>query len=112
MELKTITGGWLLLTLAGATAACSGADDAPREATAGVAQAAVADPIAFCQASGLNVIIGTPNDDILQGTAEADCIVALEGQDTVNGLGGNDVIFGSAGDDVIDAGDGNDQLFG
>src|SRR5689334_4604407 len=28
-------------------------------------EAQVNDPIAFCRASGLNVIIGTPNDDVL-----------------------------------------------
>ena len=58
------------------------------------------DPVAFCRASGLHVIIGTSNNDVLTGTSGADCIVGLGGQDTINGLGGNDIIFGGDGDDV------------
>src|SRR5262245_57911942 len=68
--------------------------------------------IALCQASGLNVIIGTSNNDTLNGTANADCIAALGGQDTVNGLGGNDRIFGGDGDDTLNGGPGNDDISG
>jgi RTX calcium-binding nonapeptide repeat (4 copies)/PQQ-like domain len=76
------------------------------------AAASVTDPVAFCRASGLNVIIGTSNNDTLNGTSRADCIVGLGGQDTINGLGGNDIIFGGDGDDVINGGDGDDIIFG
>ena len=44
---------------------------------------------------GPNIIIGTPQDDELQGT---------DGDDEIYGLGGNDNIDGGAGDDVIDGG--------
>src|SRR5438552_4455538 len=74
--------------------------------------ASPADPVAFCRASGLNVIIGTSNNDVLNGTNGADCIVGLGGQDTINGNNGNDIIFGGDGDDIIDGGNGNDQIFG
>ena len=44
---------------------------------------------------GPNIIIGTPQDDELQGT---------DGDDEIYGLGGNDDIDGGDGDDVIDGG--------
>jgi hypothetical protein len=71
-----------------------------------------ADPVAFCRASGLRVIIGTSNNDTINGTAAAECIVGLGGQDIINGNGGDDIIFGGDGDDTINGGDGNDQIFG
>src|SRR5581483_5797482 len=58
------------------------------------------DPIAFCRASGLNVIIGTQNNDVLNGTPGADCIVGLGFQDTINAGGGDDIVFGGEGNDV------------
>jgi hypothetical protein len=70
------------------------------------------DPVAFCRASGLNVIIGDSNDNVLNGTAGSDCIVGLGGQDVINGNGGNDIIFGGDGDDIINGGNGDDQIFG
>jgi Ca2+-binding RTX toxin-like protein len=70
------------------------------------------DPVAFCRASGLNVIIGDSNDNVINGTAGSDCIVGLGGQDTINGNGGNDIIFGGDGDDVINGGAGDDQIYG
>src|SRR4029079_6352914 len=53
--------------------------------------ASPANPVAFCQASGLNVIIGPPNSDTLNGTAAADCIVGLGSRDIINGNGGDDI---------------------
>jgi Ca2+-binding RTX toxin-like protein len=70
------------------------------------------DPVAFCRASGLNVIIGTQSNDTLTGTAQADCIVGLGAQDTITGGLGDDLIFAGEGEDVVRGGDGNDQLFG
>lgn len=67
---------------------------------------------ASCCPAGTNVIIGTPNNDPLNGTAAADCIIGLGGQDQINGNGGNDFISGGEGDDVIDGGSGNDRLYG
>ncbi|NER23393.1 MAG: DUF4347 domain-containing protein [Symploca sp. SIO1C2] len=48
-------------------------------------------------------IYGTPNSDIIQGTANAD---------QINGLAGNDILYGNGGDDNIDGDEGNDILFG
>jgi Ca2+-binding RTX toxin-like protein len=48
-------------------------------------------------------IVGTPGDDLLNGTPEPDHI---------QGLGGHDEILGREGDDVLDGGEGNDELFG
>src|SRR5262245_31272157 len=98
-----LAGAWL------ASAAMIGCADTGQDPISEVARAETFDPIAFCNASGLNVIIGTPNNDVINGTAGADCIVGLGGQDTINGLGGDDTIFGGDGNDVIDGGDGNDQ---
>src|SRR6188768_4503671 len=72
--------------------------------------AQITDPVAFCNASGLNVIIGTPNNDTLTGTNGPDCIAGLGGQDTINGLGGDDILLGGEGNDVINGGDGNDTV--
>jgi predicted extracellular nuclease len=57
-------------------------------------------------------IIGTPGDDVINGTNGNDVIVAMGGNDTVNGGNGNDVICGNAGDDTINGGNGVDSLFG
>src|SRR6188768_4497144 len=74
------------------------------------AQSTITDPVAFCNASGLNVIIGSPNNDTLTGTNGPDCIAGLGGQDTINGLGGDDILLGGEGNDVINGGDGNDTV--
>src|SRR6476660_335365 len=88
---------------------CSEGDDLIAEAQSGLT---AAQEIAFCRSSGLNVIIGTSNNDVINGTAGADCIVALGGQDTINAGGGDDIVFGGDGDDIINGGDGNDILNG
>jgi hypothetical protein len=65
-----------------------------------------------CCPAGTNIIVGTSNNDTLNGTAGSDCIIGKGGQDTINGLGGNDFISGGDGDDVISGGPGNDVIFG
>ncbi|HEY3477198.1 MAG TPA: ExeM/NucH family extracellular endonuclease, partial [Anaerolineales bacterium] len=57
-------------------------------------------------------MIGTPGDDVINGTNGRDVIVALGGNDTINGRNGNDVICGNGGDDTINGGNGDDLLFG
>ncbi len=57
-------------------------------------------------------IIGTPDPEVINGTAGNDVILAGNGDDTVNGLGGNDIICGGNGNDTINGGDGNDLLDG
>ncbi len=58
------------------------------------------------------VVIGTPQDDVLTGSAGADWIYGLEGNDSITGLSGNDTINGGAGDDVIDGGADDDTITG
>ncbi len=61
---------------------------------------------------GLNVIVGTDNNDTLNGTEGPDCIIGLAGNDTVNGLQGDDVLFGGRGSDVLHGHVGADSVFG
>ena len=62
--------------------------------------------------SDYNKIVGTVEDDILQGTSSDDLIFGLSGDDIISGLDGNDCIFGGDGDDVIYGNDGYDTIFG
>ena len=57
-------------------------------------------------------IVGTAQNNVLNGTTGADVIVGLGGADTINGLGGSDVICGGDGPDVVYGGDGNDWING
>jgi hypothetical protein len=82
------------------------------EARTAALQATPGDPVAFCLASGLNVIIGDDGPNTLVGTTGDDCIVGLGGADSIRGNGGNDIIFGGDGDDTIVAGGGSDLIFG
>ena len=50
-----------------------------------------------------NPISGTPNNDILRGTASAD---------QIDGFAGSDILYGNAGNDAIDGGDGDDIVYG
>ena len=59
-----------------------------------------------------NMIMGTPEDDILTGTSQADLIFALGGDDIVLGDKGNDCVFGGEGDDILFGNEGNDNLVG
>jgi|GEM_PF-5849683 len=53
-------------------------------------------------------VLGTNNDDILNGTEDAELIEGLEGNDALNGLGGDDQLDGGPGADVMSGGSGND----
>jgi len=57
-------------------------------------------------------IIGTVEDDLLNGTPGPDVIHGLSGNDTINGLGGDDVLCGGRGNDKLNGGEGNDTLLG
>ena len=63
-------------------------------------------------ASYYNMIMGSPEDDILFGTNVADLIFAEEGDDIILGAKGNDCIFGGDGDDIIFGNEGSDNLTG
>ena len=60
----------------------------------------------------VNVINGTPGDDVLVGTSGSDTINGLAGNDDISGGFGNDFIFGGDGDDILDGGPGDDTLDG
>ena len=61
-------------------------------------------------------LIGTPNDDVLDGALGNDTIAGGDGSDTLSGgLRGDDVIDGGAGDDRftgVGSGNGSDRLTG
>ncbi|MBE9122306.1 hypothetical protein IQ269_16215 [Tychonema sp. LEGE 07199] len=57
-------------------------------------------------------ISGTPNNDILRGTAADDQIDGLAGSDRLYGDAGNDTINGRDGDDIVYGGNDNDLLRG
>ncbi|TPW07435.1 MAG: calcium binding hemolysin protein, partial [Acidimicrobiaceae bacterium] len=55
---------------------------------------------------------GTPEADVLSGTALSEAIQALAGDDVVSARAGNDTVDAGDGNDVIYGGDGNDTLHG
>jgi Ca2+-binding RTX toxin-like protein len=55
---------------------------------------------------------GTPEDDLLLGTAGQDVLRGLAGNDTVKGRGGDDLLEGGKGSDVLFGGLGDDDLRG
>ena len=60
-------------------------------------------------------IVGTPGDDVapaLIGTSEEDVIEGLGGIDRIMGLDGNDIMYGGDGNDVMDGGAGADTYAG
>ena len=57
-------------------------------------------------------IVGTDDNDVLNGTPRADVIVGLRGNDTINGMGGDDIICGGLGLDQLSGGEGDDKLLG
>lgn len=61
---------------------------------------------------GGEIIIGTPDDDTLEGSSGDDIICGLGGNDTINGAGGHDVLVGNGGNDAINGEAGNDLLLG
>lgn len=67
------------------------------------------DNVACCP-PGINVIVGTSNNDVLTGTPGRDCILGRNAQDVINGGGGDDIISGGEGDDQISGGSGNDVI--
>lgn len=61
---------------------------------------------------GSLTITGTPNVDVLVGTAANETINALGSNDTVRAGGGNDIVNGDAGDDFLRGQTGNDTING
>jgi uncharacterized repeat protein (TIGR01451 family) len=57
-------------------------------------------------------IVGTPGDDVIQGTSHADSIATGPGNDQVFANGGNDLVCTAGGFDFVDAGSGKDIVIG
>ena len=52
--------------------------------------------IQFLDGGALNIIVGTPGNDTLNGTAQDDLMLGLDGGDILNGGAGNDILVGGA----------------
>lgn len=57
-------------------------------------------------------IVGTNNNDFIQGTSGPDVICGLGGNDWINARGGADIVFGGRGNDTIRGANGPDVLYG
>ena len=57
-------------------------------------------------------LIGSIENDSLNGTPETDLIVGFSGNDTLNGNEGGDLIYAGRGNDLVLGENGNDILFG
>ena len=68
--------------------------------------------ISVVVANALDIINGTPFDDVLVGTNYAEVINGLAGNDVLYGFDGDDVLNGDDGDDYLDGGAGRNNLSG
>jgi Ca2+-binding RTX toxin-like protein len=59
----------------------------------------------------VNQVIGTEDDDMLQGSADVDHMVGAGGNDQLHGQEGDDIIDGGEGDDFLYGGAGDDRIF-
>lgn len=59
-----------------------------------------------------NFLIGTLNNDTLEGSDDDDILLGLTGNDDLNGNAGNDLLFGGQDNDTLKGGGGNDFLNG
>jgi Ca2+-binding RTX toxin-like protein len=62
--------------------------------------------------TGVEVLYGSPGDDLLAGTGIDIKLYGRAGNDTLIGGAGHDSLFGEGGDDVLDGGPDRDQLYG
>jgi Ca2+-binding RTX toxin-like protein len=60
----------------------------------------------------LMIINGTPQDDLLNGTADPDSIYGLAGNDILNGGDQYDYLYGDEGNDTLNGDAGRDSLYG
>jgi Ca2+-binding RTX toxin-like protein len=56
--------------------------------------------------NGIEVVSGTPYDDIITGDGDANFLWGAAGNDQIFGLSGDDDLQGDAGDDMLDGGEG------
>ena len=81
----------------------------------GVTPGAQSDPVVVADPSGRRhtcTVIGTDDDDVLEGTLIDDVFCGLGGDDVITGGAGDDVVLGGPGDDTITGGPGADRLYG
>lgn len=57
-------------------------------------------------------LVGTEDDDVINGSSGRDVIAGLDGDDVIRGLGANDVLCGGRGSDRLAGGRGDDRLGG
>ncbi|TNC79299.1 MAG: hypothetical protein C9356_19880, partial [Oleiphilus sp.] len=57
-------------------------------------------------------LIGTAEDDVMDGLSGDDKLFSLEGNDTVYGRDGDDLIYGRFGDDQLFGGNDDDDIYG
>ena len=62
--------------------------------------------------AGIEGIHGSPQDDVIRGTAARNFFDGRGGDDQLFGRAGDDLLAGSDGTDVVAAGTGNDRCFG
>lgn len=82
--------------------------DATRSITASLAVDQVTGMGTDTLDGGVELIVGGPFDDEIEGNKASNVLIGLEGNDTITGLGGVDGVVGGAGDDVLDGGNGLD----
>jgi Ca2+-binding RTX toxin-like protein len=87
-------------------------DDETTPPTAGAAQTGTPQADLLMGTAGDDNIIAFAGDDVAMGNGGADAISAGEGGDFVSGGNGRDVIFAGAGDDQVLAGADNDIVYG
>ncbi len=88
----------------------AGIVDGAATALAGVVGAFAAYHLLRPIRANYNLIMGTPEDDTLPGTARHDRVFAGAGDDFVDGKDGNDTLLGDAGNDTLEGGRGADVL--
>jgi Ca2+-binding RTX toxin-like protein len=76
------------------------------EQTSGSVQASTMSAPTY--AGTLDVIDGTPGDDVRVGTEFSDALNGFEGNDSLDGAGGTDTLIGGLGDDLLVGGVGHD----
>ena len=102
MEQRTLRPARVLrlIGILGATALLTIGLFAPSAAAGGIPTDFSCNPADAGTLGAVNVILGTPNDDVLIGTAGPDAIYGKGGNDTLKGMGGDDFLCGGNGADT------------
>ena len=61
---------------------------------------------------GIEEVVGTSDDDVLNGNGQANSLTGSAGEDTINGRNGNDMLLGGGSSDTINGGNGADFIEG